>query len=72
MVILNRQKVRTLRRAKSLTQEQLAEYCGISDRYLRSLETQKISPSALVLYRLSKALDTPMDDLIYDDGRQDT
>lgn len=64
MVILNRKKLRRIRKARALTQEQLAEYSGISDRHLRALETRRVDPSASVLYRISRALDTPMDEFM--------
>lgn len=64
LVIINRKKLRRLREAKSLTQEQLAEYSGISDRHLRALESRGVNPSASVLYRLSQVLGTPMDEFI--------
>ena len=64
MVILNRKKLRRIRKAKSFTQEQLAEYSGISDRHMRTLESKNVDPSASVLYRISRALDTPMDEFL--------
>lgn len=69
VVILDRDKLRALRKKKAFTQEQLAEHSGISDRYMRSLESKAVNLSASVLYRLSQALDTPMDDfmMILDD-----
>lgn len=64
MAVLDRRKLRALRREKALTQEQLAEYSGISDRHMRNLETSEVNPSASVLCRISRALDTPMDDFM--------
>lgn len=64
MVILDREKLRALRKEKDLTQEQLAEHSGISDRHMRSLETKAVNPSASVLYRISRALDSPMDEFM--------
>lgn len=64
IVTLNRKKLRARRRGKKLTQERLAEESGLSDRYIRSLECEAAQPSASVLYRLSLALEVPMDELI--------
>ena len=63
-VTLNREKLRARRREKALTQEKLAEQSGLSDRYIRSLEGEASQPSASVLYRISQALEVPMDDLM--------
>ena len=64
LVILDRDKLRRLRKAKAFTQEQLAEYSGISDRHLRALETKEVDPSASVLYRICHALDVSMDEFM--------
>ena len=49
---LDRKKLRAIRREKSLTQEQLAEHCGISDRHMRSLETKRVNLSSNLLFQL--------------------
>lgn len=64
IVTLNRKKLRARRREKQLPQEELAEESGLSDRYIRSLESETAQPSASALYRLSRALEVPMDELI--------
>ena len=64
IVTLNRTKLRARRRERELTQEELAEESGLSDRYIRSLESETAQPSASALYRLSRALEVPMDELI--------
>ena len=61
---LNGKKLRARRREKELTQEKLAEQSGISDRYIRSLESEAAQPSASVLFRISRALEVPMDELM--------
>lgn len=73
MVALNRKKLRDIRREMSLTQEQLAEHSGISDRHMRSIETTAVNPSVSVLYRISQALGRPMDDfmMIIDDEKDE-
>ena len=64
IVTLNRNKLRARRKEKELTQEKLAEESGLSDRYIRSLESETAQPSASALYRLSQALEVPMDELM--------
>ena len=70
IVTLNRKKLRARRREKALTQEELAEGSGLSDRYIRSLESETAQPSASALYRISRVLEVPMDDLMTAGGRQ--
>ena len=64
IVTLNRNKLRARRKEKDLTQEKLAEESGLSDRYIRSLESETAQPSVSALYRLSQALEVPMDELM--------
>ena len=55
--------MRAARQEKSLTQEKLAEFSGIRDRHLRTLETKQVDTSASVLYRVCQILEKPMDEL---------
>jgi len=55
--------VTRLRRAKSLTQEELAEKIGISVRYAQSLEAGEYFPALPTLVKLRKALGAQWDDL---------
>ncbi len=64
LVKMDSGELRRLRRAKGLTQEQLAEKAGLSDRYVRSLEKRAVRASIEVLYNLSAALETPMESLV--------
>ena len=64
MVSLNRRKLRALRKAKDFTQEQLAEVINISDRHMRTLESKAVDTKVSVLYRISRALETSMDELM--------
>jgi len=64
VVILNRRKLRDLRKAKAFTQEQFAEAIEISDRHMRALESKPVSVKLPVLYRISCVLETPMEELV--------
>ena len=64
MVILNRGKLRDLRKAKAFTQEQFAEAVDLSDRHVRTLESKPVSVKLPVLYRISRVLETPMEELL--------
>ena len=54
--------VRQLREARGWTQEQLAEYAHVSQSYISMIERDhRISPSAEIMARIAKALNTTVD-----------
>jgi transcriptional regulator with XRE-family HTH domain len=55
--------LQTLRRERSLSQEDLAHKAGIHQTYLSGVESGKRNPSVLVLDRIAKALDVDIVDL---------
>jgi transcriptional regulator with XRE-family HTH domain len=55
-----------IRRARRLTQEQLAEQTGFNQQYISDLERGKCNPTLVSLDRLSKALGVGLIDLIRD------
>jgi len=57
-------RIRSLRRARDLSQEQLAEKAGISDKYLGELERGQKNVSVSVVERISAALDVEISDLL--------
>lgn len=71
MASFNYKILRAKRRELALTQEKLAESSGLSDRHIRSMERGSVdNPSAASLYRISKALDITMDELMREsDGK---
>lgn len=53
-------KVAYYRKAKNMTQEQLAEKLGTSTSYIGSIESRTYKPISLkTLFRIAKVLDTP-------------
>ena len=64
MVGFDHEKLKRLRKENHLTQEQLAEMAEISDRYLRAMESNRAVPSCTVLFQISRALNTTMDDFM--------
>ena len=64
MVVLNREKLRDLRKANFFTQEQFAEAVEISERHMRTLENRPVSVKLPVLYRISRVLGTSMEELL--------
>ena len=58
-------RLKQARLQKNITQEQLAEACQTSDRYIRDLECgRKSHPSAEVVCLLASTLDIPMTELM--------
>ncbi len=56
-----------LRKAAGLTQEQLAERCGLSQQYLSGLESGKRNPTIVTLYELATALGVSQVELVRPD-----
>ena len=50
-------RLRAIRRGRDVTQEKLAEYCGLSPEYVSHIERGKASPSFDVIASLSEELD---------------
>lgn len=57
-------RVQQLRRQTGITQEKLAEQAGLSVDGIRKIEGRRATPSLETLYKISKALRTPLVDLI--------
>lgn len=47
---------------KDITQEKFAEFINMSLSYVSKLEQGLISPTAIVLYKISKILNIPMEE----------
>ncbi len=56
-------RVRTLRRARELSQEALADACGIDRSYMSGIERGQRNVSVLHLYRLTKGSGVPVRNL---------
>ena len=56
-------KVKELRTAAGLTQQQLAERVHVSSRTIISLEKGQYNPSLLLAYRIACVFDTTVEDL---------
>lgn len=53
-----------IRRARGLTQEELAVLTGLSQQYLSDLERGKRNPTIVTIYEISLALDVSHMDLV--------
>lgn len=55
--------LRRARNARALSQEELADKCGLSARYVGSIERGKASPTITVIARVAAALEIDPRDL---------
>ena len=63
--------LRQRRKELHMTQEILAEICGCSPRYLRSLESgRKHNPSAALVRRMACVLEIPVEELLFIHGEE--
>ena len=63
------QRIRKIRKARRLSQEQLAEQVGISVTHMSHIETANTKLSLPVLAELAAALDVQIDALVYEQPR---
>ena len=64
------QRVRQLRLAYRVTQEQLAERAGLSYKFIGEIERGKANPTVDTLSRLAKALRVEVHELLLTPGRE--
>jgi DNA-binding XRE family transcriptional regulator len=56
--------IRVYRQYRAMTQQELAEKCGVAVPYLSQIETGKRHPSTDVIKKIADALSVSVDDLI--------
>jgi transcriptional regulator with XRE-family HTH domain len=56
-----------LRKEADLTQEQLAERCGLSQQYLSKLENGHRNPTVVTLYEIAQGLGVSHVELVQED-----
>ena len=56
-------KIRELRKALGLSQEELAKQCGVSRQTVNAIENNKYDPTLALAFQLAGALDTTVDAL---------
>jgi len=64
------QRIREQRLSKDMSRRELAEAAGVSDRYVAQVESGRGNVSILILRKLARALDVPMERLLPDDTPQ--
>ncbi len=57
-------RVRALRLAAEMTQEDLAEHCGLFRTYMSRIETGQANPTLTMIHALAGALGVPAADLL--------
>ena len=61
--------IREGRKARVLSQEELARQCGVSRQTINAIENDKYDPTLSLAFRLAKALETTVDALFsYEDA----
>ena len=63
------QRIRRIRKARGLSQEQLAELIGISTTHMSHIETANTKLSLPVFVEIARVLEVQMDSLLYDDPK---
>ena len=58
------EKVRTLRKAKNISQEKLAELSGLHPTYISDIERGKVNASIYTFYMIANALEIPFSELV--------
>ena len=61
-------RLRIARVERDLSQTDLADAVGVSRQTISSIETGQYCPSALLAFRLARALDAPVDRLFWIEG----
>ena len=63
-------KVRELRKLKGLTQEQLAEFIGVSRQTINAIEKEKFDPSLPTAFKMSKLFEVSIEEFFFYDERE--
>ena len=57
--------LRQIRAKNRISQDELAELCGISQQYICKIENEKVNPSIYILFKIADSLKITVNDLIY-------
>lgn len=58
------EKIRTIRKAKKISQEKLAELSGLHPTYISDIERGKVNASIYTFHMITQALDFPFSELV--------
>ncbi|TMV45448.1 cupin domain-containing protein [Paenibacillus mesophilus] len=67
----NGQKLRTIRKQRGLTMQQLAEQANVSTGQISQIERGQVIPTLVLFWKLCKVLDVPLHVFFEDDNGQD-
>ncbi len=56
-------RIRELRKARKLSQDELAKLCGVTRQTIHAIENNKYDPTLSLAFKLAKELDTTVDEL---------
>ena len=57
--------LRQIRAKKRISQDELADLCGISQQYVCKIENENVNPSIYILWKIAEALEVTVNDLVY-------
>jgi putative transcriptional regulator len=60
----NMTDLKKMRKEKNITQVELADLLGVTQKTISSYETKRINPSAEIFYKLSKIFEIPLEKLV--------
>lgn len=68
---MKRLNLKIKRIQKGLSQKELAERVGLTNQSISDYETGKLNPSYEVMKRISKELDSPVDELFFQNEKEE-
>lgn len=64
-------RLKTIREAQGLSQKELADKVGLTDKAISAYEREKRMPNLRVVKKIAKVLDCKVDDLLKDDDDEE-
>lgn len=64
-------RLKAVRESQGLSQKELADKVGLTDKAISAYEREKRMPNARVLKKIAKALNCKVDDLLKDDEEKE-
>ncbi|MCW3490997.1 helix-turn-helix transcriptional regulator [Dethiobacter alkaliphilus] len=68
MVVKVENRIRELRKAKKISQDELSKLCSVSRQTIHAIENNKYDPSLSLAFKLAKHLGTTVDELFNMNG----
>lgn len=64
-------RIRELRKEKSMTQEDLSQLVGVSRQSIVAIETGKYNPSLKLAFKIAKQFDCPVEHVFFEERSED-